>query len=88
MEQLDVRFQLNRVTLRRQHQALCLNHRAPHLLFPSPTHVALPPGTLSQLSINLYDPKIANNARQFRAIKHILSLPPTATSGPFIIFGP
>jgi helicase MOV-10 len=83
MQQLDVRFQLNRVTLRRQHQALCANNYAAHLLFPSPTHVAL---SQSELSITLYDPKIANNRRQFRAIKHILSLP--STSGPFIIFGP
>jgi helicase MOV-10 len=86
MQQLDVRFQLNRVTLRRQHQALYADHRAPHLLFPASTHVALSSRTLSKVSINLYDPKITNNPRQFRAIKQILSLP--ATSGPFIIFGP
>jgi helicase MOV-10 len=83
MEQLDVRFQLNRVTLRRQHQALCAPQHAGHLLFPSPTHVAL---ARPELSVTLYDPKIANNPRQFGAIKHILSLP--STSGPFIIFGP
>ena len=85
---MDVRFQLNRVVFRRQHQALCEKHYVAHLLFPSPTHVALPLGIPSELNITLYDPKIANNLRQFRAIKHILSLPSAATSGPFIIFGP
>ncbi|KAH9983175.1 P-loop containing nucleoside triphosphate hydrolase protein [Russula compacta] len=37
-QQFDVRFQVNRVPLRRQHQALRANHYAPHLLFPGPTH--------------------------------------------------
>ena len=83
MQQLDVRFKLNRITLRRQHEALNAYQPDARLLFPSPTDVAL---SQSELSIALYDPKIANNRRQFRAIKHILSLP--LTSGPFIIFGP
>ncbi len=83
-QSLDVRFQLNRVTLRRQHQALFANHHAPHLLFP------LTQATLSaspELSMTLYDRKIANNFRQFCAIKHIIGLPSTV-SAPYIIFGP
>lgn len=85
-QDLDVRFQLNRVTLRRQHQALCAEHHAGHLVFP-PTNVdAVSESTLSELSVTLNDPKIASNPRQFRAIKEILSLP--STSPPYIIFGP
>ncbi len=83
-QELDVRFQLNRVTLRRQHQALCANHYAPHLLFP-PTHEA-PLSTSADLPVTLYDPKIANNVRQLQAVRQILSLP--STSAPYIIFGP
>jgi helicase MOV-10 len=79
---LDVRFQVNRVTLRRQHQALYAEHHAAHLLFP-PAPVAASPEP-SDLTLN--DPKIANNYRQFQAIKQILSLP--AMSAPYIIFGP
>jgi helicase MOV-10 len=78
---LDVRFQVNRVTLRRQHQALCAEHHATNLLFP-PTHVA----ELSEIPITLIDPKIESNSRQLRAIKQILSSP--STSAPYIIFGP
>jgi helicase MOV-10 len=85
-QELDVRFQLNRVTLRRQHQALCANHFAPHLLFP-PTHEA-PLSMPSDLPITLYDPKIGNNVRQLWAVRQILSLPSSSTSAPYIIFGP
>lgn len=80
-QDLDVRFQLNRVTLRRQHQALCAMHHAGNLIFP-PTQAA----PLSELPFTLDDPKIANNPRQLRAIKQILALPPA--SAPYIIYGP
>lgn len=85
-QQFDVRFQVNRVPLRRQHQALCANQYAPHLLFPGPTHVAFSMTTSTVPSITLCDRKIEKNPRQFQAIKHILALP--QTSAPFIIFGP
>jgi helicase MOV-10 len=84
--QCDVRFQVNRLPLRRQHQALCTNQYAPQLLFPQKTHVAASTTTPSEPSVTFYDPKIANNPRQVQAIKHILALP--STSHPFIIFGP
>lgn len=84
--QFDVRFQLNRVPLRRQHQALRTSHHAPHLLFPQATHATVSAATLSTQSISLYDRKIENNPRQLQAIKHILALSPK--SAPFIVFGP
>jgi helicase MOV-10 len=84
--QCDVRFQVNRLPLRRQHQALCANHYAPQLLFPQQAHVATSTTTLSDHSMSFYDRKIANNPRQVQAINHILALPSTST--PFIIFGP
>lgn len=85
-QRFDVRFQLNRVTLRRQHQALRAIPHAPHFLFPLPTHVAQSTTILSGNTRTLYDRKIANNPRQSWAIERILTLPPT--SAPFIIFGP
>jgi helicase MOV-10 len=85
-QQFDVRFQVNRVTLRRQHQALCAQHHAEHLAFPSTQLVPSSAESESPTGITLIDPKIANNPRQLQAIEQILSLP--STSAPYIIFGP
>jgi helicase MOV-10 len=83
-QRFNVRFQLNRMPLRRIHQALRVVHQPNHLLFPRPTHVQ---STISSgNTLSLYDRKISNNPRQLSAIERILTLPPT--SAPFIIFGP
>jgi helicase MOV-10 len=82
----DVRFQLNRIPLRRQYQTLRAVHHALHLLFPRPTHAVQSTTILSGNIHTLHDRKIANNPRQLWAIERILTLP--SMSAPFIIFGP
>ncbi|KAI0293934.1 P-loop containing nucleoside triphosphate hydrolase protein [Russula brevipes] len=84
--QFDVRFQLNRTVLRRQHQALRAEHHAPRLLFPESADVPASKATSSKASLTFHDPKIENNPRQFQAVEQILALP--SNSAPFIIFGP
>jgi helicase MOV-10 len=84
-QRFDVRFQLNRMPLRRQHQALRVVHHAVHLLFPLSTYIQSRTSS-TRNRLTLYDQKIANNPRQLGAIQRILALP--STSAPFIIFGP
>ncbi|KAK1226909.1 hypothetical protein PQX77_010078 [Marasmius sp. AFHP31] len=80
-----VRFKLNRIPLRREHQALDSAVVQDRVLFPEPQHVVLnaPPHGLSRTTFN---PTIATNERQLQAVTSIVHAP--AGSPPFVIFGP
>ncbi|TFK49292.1 P-loop containing nucleoside triphosphate hydrolase protein [Heliocybe sulcata] len=79
-----VRFKLNRIPLRRQHQALDAALRGEHLFFPEVTHVACS-RTLST-TICPYNSDIASNPAQMQAIASILDM--KQVSVPFVVFGP
>ncbi|KAG8727765.1 hypothetical protein FRC10_005656, partial [Ceratobasidium sp. 414] len=80
----DVRFTVNRLLLRRMHDAI--NKAGPHerILFPNASHRKLSVGGGS--SIPRLDRKVASNFQQSMAVRHILTQP--AGDVPFIIFGP
>ncbi|KAG8730766.1 hypothetical protein FRC10_002366 [Ceratobasidium sp. 414] len=80
----DVRFTVNRLLLRRMHDAV--NKAGPHqrILFPNASH-RKPRARGSGFSIPL-DRKVASNPQQSMAVQHILAQP--AGDLPFIIFGP
>ncbi|KAG8690762.1 hypothetical protein FRC08_010427 [Ceratobasidium sp. 394] len=78
----DVRFTVNRLLLRRMHDAV--NKAGPHerILFPNPFHKKVG-GSRSSPRL---DRKVASNFQQSLAVRHILAQP--AGDVPFIIFGP
>ncbi|RPD55533.1 P-loop containing nucleoside triphosphate hydrolase protein [Lentinus tigrinus ALCF2SS1-7] len=84
----NVSFQLNRVPLRRQHQAL--NSSLPNpgrLLFPDPGQEGLErPLGFNEDPVDLFNALISTNPAQLQAVKSILRLRQGAA--PFIIFGP
>jgi helicase MOV-10 len=80
--QYNVRFNLSRYPLRRQHQALATAFSHPRILFPD--SVALPkPGAPDITPVN---PLIAKNPPQLRAVSLIVGMEPSSV--PFVIFGP
>ncbi|PPQ74162.1 hypothetical protein CVT26_006766 [Gymnopilus dilepis] len=82
-----VRFKLNRIPLRRQHQALDTAFSEDRILFPDMSTVSLLPlRQFARMGISLYNSIIAGNAPQLQAITSIVSLPPG--SPPFVVFGP
>ncbi|KAK0437214.1 RNA helicase [Armillaria borealis] len=82
-DRLHVRFKLNRITLRRQHQALETAFAPGRLLFPLATHVLQPSPAVPWTAINQL---IDTNARQRQAVDCIIRRQPGAV--PFVIFGP
>ena len=84
----NVFFQLNRTTLRRQHQALLAPIPKPErLLFPEPGQEGLAsPVAPGEPQFELFDISIGGNAHQLQAVKSILSLRPG--TAPFVVFGP
>lgn len=85
--QYHIRFKLNRIPLRRQHQAL-LNGFAPNrLLFPKPRDVVKKqPGVTGELKDWIYNRLIINNDEQLQAVASIIQL--NAGHAPFVVFGP
>ena len=82
-----IRFKLNRMPIRRQHQALDADFLQDRILFPEIIH--LPQRqvrSIAKTHLNLFNPLIANNEPQRQAILSILSLDPGSV--PFIVFGP
>ncbi|THH30849.1 hypothetical protein EUX98_g3344 [Antrodiella citrinella] len=83
----NVRFKLNRIPLRRQHEALSSAFNSPHILFPKAGNVLMrtagPTGTIRP---HIYNRLIADNAPQLQAVASICQLPPG--SAPFVVFGP
>lgn len=80
----DIRFKLNRIPLRRQHQALDTAFAQDRMLFPSPEHDQGPPNASAHL--NITNRLIANNPNQLLAVKGIVNQQPGAV--PFVVFGP
>lgn len=83
----NVRFKLNRIPLRRQHEALSSAFNPERILFPRATHVLMPmiPATV-RMRTYVYNRLIADNAPQLQAVTSICQLPPG--SPPFVVFGP
>jgi helicase MOV-10 len=83
----DVRFVLNRLPLRRMHQALLKNIDLIRLLFPRADHVRGGVVTEDQLdTINPINRSIGGDFEQLMTVAAIVHLPPG--SMPFVIFGP
>ncbi|CAG7847798.1 Probable RNA helicase SDE3; AltName: Full=Silencing defective protein 3 [Serendipita indica DSM 11827] len=86
-QRFDVRFCLNRLTLRRMHQALDSGGLCERLLFPSEEHIQNrkpSPGTIQTL--NMVNRNISTNPAQSLAVTAIRNLSPG--SPPFVVFGP
>ncbi|KDQ60007.1 hypothetical protein JAAARDRAFT_593478 [Jaapia argillacea MUCL 33604] len=85
----DVRFKLNRMPLRRMHQALLAWGAAPRLTFPGPEHASyglVDPMLVDAIQAQLVNRTIAQDKEQLCAIAAIVNQP--RGSAPFIIFGP
>lgn len=90
--QFEVRFRLNRITLRRQYHALTAALTSPRrLLFPSLSDIK-PTRRLSRAEIDnlkfrqLVNRDIRDDCQQLQAVISILEQPPGSV--PFIIYGP
>lgn len=83
-QRYNVRFRLNRLPLRRQHQALLSEFREDRVLFPTQAHAQA--GRPFEYMGLIYNPLIEDNPPQLLAINSIVSQPPGST--PFIVFGP
>ncbi|RXW22216.1 hypothetical protein EST38_g3643 [Candolleomyces aberdarensis] len=79
----DIRFKLNRIVLRRQHQALDSAFEEDRVLFPEARHAGAIEYTWK---IAPYNPLIASNECQMDAVKSIVHQGPGGV--PFIVFGP
>ncbi|KAJ3929858.1 MAG: RNA helicase [Lentinula lateritia] len=84
----EVRFVLNRLSLRRMHAALINKNNPVRLLFPGPEHTR----NLRRMSSGLIDKispinrDIGGDPEQLEAVAAIVNMPPG--SPPFVIFGP
>ncbi|KAH9948060.1 P-loop containing nucleoside triphosphate hydrolase protein [Amylocystis lapponica] len=87
-QRFNVRFKLNRMPLRRQHQALSVaSPSLPRLLFPTPGHAGLTTTpTAANVPLTLCNEFLATNAQQLQAVRSICRMKPGAA--PFIVFGP
>lgn len=87
-QKYNVRFKLNRIVLRRQHQALDSAFEEDRIFFPLQKHLSHTTslGASQNPGLAYYNPLIGSNERQSLAVKSIASLP--AGSAPFIVFGP
>ncbi|KAH9930534.1 P-loop containing nucleoside triphosphate hydrolase protein [Epithele typhae] len=82
----NIRFEYNRIPLRRQHQALSVpSLSAQRLLFPHLDDQGIL-STPQPDNITTFNPLVALNSAQLQAVKLIVSLQPVAP--PFVIFGP
>ncbi|CAL1708616.1 unnamed protein product [Somion occarium] len=84
----NIRFKLNRLPLRRQHEALSSAFSPSRLLFPGTRNVPVKniPAVTEELRDWIYNKLIAGNAEQLQAVASIIQLPPG--HAPFVIFGP
>ncbi|KAH6909397.1 RNA helicase [Coprinopsis sp. MPI-PUGE-AT-0042] len=84
VQRYNIRFKLNRIVLRRQHQALDSAFEEDRVLFPLQEHVLSMPYRRSRLVY--FNSLISGNEPQVRAVSNIVHLPPG--SPPFVVFGP
>ncbi|KAJ4466995.1 RNA helicase [Lentinula aciculospora] len=84
----EVRFVLNRLSLRRMHAALINNNNPIRLLFPGPEHIRGMRTISSELikKIVPVNRVIGQDPEQLEAVAAIVNLPPGSV--PFVIFGP
>lgn len=82
--QYDVEFSMSRISFRRMHQALSLDHGLDHLLHPGPVDVFRTNRPIR--ASTPFDQNMLENAPQQAAVSSILDLP--ENSPPYIIFGP
>jgi helicase MOV-10 len=83
----DVKFVLNRLPLRRMHQALTLKADSTRFLFPEPEHIRTTAVGIEQLhTINPINRLISEDYEQLMTIAAIFHQPPGSV--PFVIFGP
>lgn len=83
-QKYSIRFRLNRIPFRRQHQAMNTEFGEARILFPAPSHLLEFPRNTPR--IKLYNRLIESNAQQLQAVTSICFSP--AGSPPFIVFGP
>jgi helicase MOV-10 len=85
--QFHVRFKLNRIPVRRQHQAMETAFNEDRVLFPLVKH--LPSGgppSASKSALQVYNTLISSNEPQLQAVVSVVAQHPGSL--PFIIFGP
>ncbi|KAF7966507.1 hypothetical protein HWV62_21353 [Athelia sp. TMB] len=82
-QKYNIRFKLNRIPLRRQHQALDTAFTQDRVLFPEPKHVQAP---FPPRALTIVNKLIATNPNQLMAVKGIVNQQPGSV--PFIVFGP
>ena len=86
-QEFEVRFELNRLTLRRMHQALDVGTMSRRLLFPQEEHIkSSRPSEDDVISLNPISRSVGQNYSQQLAVTAIRNLQPG--SPPFIVFGP
>jgi helicase MOV-10 len=84
----NVKFQLNRLVMRRMHQGLDSAFNQPRVLFPEVDDFERchQPTATQLAAIRPGERKIASNPHQLESVAAILNLPPG--SPPFVVFGP
>ncbi|PCH37498.1 RNA helicase [Wolfiporia cocos MD-104 SS10] len=84
----DVRFQLNRLPLRRAHQAVTHPENPERILFPEGRHTdGLRRCSEAQLAnLDLMNATLADNLEQLETVAAIANMPPGSV--PFVVFGP
>jgi helicase MOV-10 len=78
-----VRFKLNRIPMKRQHQAMDTVFNEERILFPIDHHLPQRP---PRVALKLFNGLLSKNEPQLQAVASILSSP--AGSPPFVVFGP
>jgi len=81
-----IRFRLNRIPLRREHQALECSFNEERVLFPTKEHLSLVTRPAKDTSIKLYNSLLSDNPPQLQAVTSILSQRPGSPT--FVVFGP
>ncbi len=89
-QRYDVRFELNRLVIRRMHQAITAPLNESRILFPTADDVRRLrlrcPGPRQLQAHAAFDRQIAQNPQQWLAVTAIIEQRPGAV--PFIVFGP
>lgn len=85
--QFHIRFKLNRIPVRRQHQAMAAVFTEERVLFPLVTHLSgCKPPSFSDSGLKPFNPVISSNAPQLQAVVSVVLQRPG--SQPFVVFGP
>ncbi|KAG9002612.1 hypothetical protein FRB94_003760 [Tulasnella sp. JGI-2019a] len=88
-DKFDARFTVNRIPMRRMHEALDVPFFPNRVLFPTLRHVIgrrTPPNDHELTQIETRNPLIATNRPQLEAVAAILEMKPAGP--PFVIYGP